>query len=84
MYITWAIGITASLLTASGLIPQVIKGFIRKSVEDVSILWLFISGFGTILWFICGVLISDKIIVFANAMNTTCYVIIVVQKRIYK
>ena len=84
MSYTWMVGITASILTASGLVPQVIKGFSRKKVEDVSILFLLIGGVGTFLWFIYGILIFNKIIIFANSINATCYALLLLQKNIYK
>ena len=83
MYI-WVIGIAASILTASGLVTQVLKGFIRKKVDDVSIVFMIVGGTGTFLWFIYGILINNGVIIFANSINATCYALILLQKNLYK
>ncbi len=78
------VGLIASILTASGLVPQVVKGFIRKKVEDVSMLFIVIGGVGTFLWFVYGILIMNGVIIFANSINATCYALMFLQKGIYK
>lgn len=83
MYV-WLVGIIASILTASGLVPQVIKGFIRKRVDDVSIIFMIVGGTGTFLWFVYGILISNGVIIFANSINATCYGLMLLQKSLYK
>lgn len=83
MLINVIVGMSAAVLTSTCLIPQVVKGFVRKKVDDLSIAWLFVGGLGTFLWFIYGILITDLIIIFANIIASICYLIIGIQKRIY-
>ena len=53
------IGFAAGILIAISMIPQLVKSYKTKKVEDVSLLMLFIALVGTALWVIYGYLISS-------------------------
>jgi len=53
------IGFAAGFLIAVSMIPQVIKSYKTKSVEDVSFLMLIIIALGAFLWTIYGTLIKS-------------------------
>ena len=59
----------AALLTMFGFVPQVIKMFRTKSVEDVSLPMLFQFGIGVLLWTLYGVHLHNPIIVVANIVT---------------
>ncbi len=61
------VGIGASALTSTSLIPQLIKLIKEKKSKDVSILMLVILMFGLSSWVYYGILKDDLIIIFANA-----------------
>ena len=61
------IGIGASLLTASSLIPQLIKLVREKNSDQVSIVMLTVLLAGVGLWIWYGLLKNDWIIVASNA-----------------
>ena len=54
MDLTQIIGLAAGILTASSLIPQVIKTFKEKKAEEVSLIMLFVLQAGLILWIVYG------------------------------
>jgi len=67
MDLVTAIGIGASVLTATSLIPQLIKLLKEKKSNDVSSVTLTVLLIGLGLWIYYGALRSDVIIVVSNA-----------------
>ncbi len=61
------IGIAAGVLTASSLIPQVIKSVKEQKASDVSIFMFIILMGGNGLWTWYGVILKDLPIVITNA-----------------
>jgi MtN3 and saliva related transmembrane protein len=53
------IGYAGGTLTLSTMIPQIIKSYKTKKVEDVSLLMVILVALGTLLWTIYGYLISN-------------------------
>lgn len=51
------VGFVAGILIAISMIPQAVKSYKTKNVEDISFYMLFIIGIGTFLWVTYGVLI---------------------------
>ena len=66
MDLTTIVGIGASALTSSALIPQIVKLLKEKKSEDVSILMLTVLLLGLGLWVYYGILKSDPIIIVSN------------------
>jgi MtN3 and saliva related transmembrane protein len=60
------IGIAASVLTSSSLVPQLVKLIKEKKSKDVSILMLIVLMLGLSGWVYYGILIDDLIIIIAN------------------
>jgi MtN3 and saliva related transmembrane protein len=61
------IGICASVLTATSLIPQLIKLMKDKKTRDISNLMLIVLFSGLGLWIYYGILRSDWIIIISNS-----------------
>lgn len=61
------LGVIAAMLTLSGFIPQIVKGYKTKKLEDISYFFmlLFIAGFS--LWLVYGFYKNDWVIMAANA-----------------
>ncbi len=74
------VGLSAALLTSSGFIPQIIKGFRTKRLSDVSTAMLCIWIVGTSLWFAYGWHLGDLIIMGANVFTCSCGVLILLMK----
>lgn len=67
-YLT-TIGLLAGLITTSGLVPQIIKGYRSGRMEDVSLLMPFVLMTGMALWLIYGLFLADLPIVFWNGVG---------------
>lgn len=63
------IGIAAGILTATSLIPQLIKIVKEKKADDVSPLMLIILMAGLGLWATYGILKEDWPIIITNAFS---------------
>jgi MtN3 and saliva related transmembrane protein len=79
------IGIVASALTSSALIPQLIKLIKEKKAEDVSIVMLAVLLIGLALWIYYGILKNDPIISISNAfaalINVSTFILTVRFKK---
>ncbi|TDH26197.1 hypothetical protein EXU57_11955 [Segetibacter sp. 3557_3] len=84
MYVTQTIGIIAGILTASSLLPQVIKIIREKKAEDVSIMMLIILMLGVALWIYYGILREDLPIIVTNAFSLLLNITTVVLRLKYK
>jgi MtN3 and saliva related transmembrane protein len=67
MDVDWEIvGLMAAILTSMGFIPQIIKGFRTRRMDDVSREMLVVLMLGMSLWFLYGLHLKNNIIVGAN------------------
>jgi MtN3 and saliva related transmembrane protein len=66
---TEIIGLAAGVLTASSLIPQVVKTLKEKKAEDVSLAMLFVLQSGLVLWIIYGLKKNDLPIIATNCFS---------------
>ena len=66
---TQIIGLAAGVLTASSLIPQVLKTLKEKKAEDVSLLMLVILLSGIVLWIVYGIKREDLPIIATNSVS---------------
>lgn len=78
------IGITASVFTATALIPQLIKMIREKKAEDVSYLMLIVLFIGHCLWIYYGVLKKDTIIIASNIFGLCVDIIVSILTFKYK
>lgn len=63
------IGYFAATLTTSSFLPQAIKTIKTRDTESLSLGMYSIFTLGVLLWFIYGVYVSDKAIIFANSVT---------------
>jgi MtN3 and saliva related transmembrane protein len=69
------IGSGAALLTMFGFLPQIIKIYKTKSVEDVSLGMLLQFCLGMFLWLLYGLHIHDNILIIANIVSFSSLVV---------
>lgn len=79
-----AIGFAAGVLITISMLPQVIKSYKTKSVEDISFLMLIIIMLGTALWVIYGVLIASLPIVLMDGFGFIANLALVFLKIKYR
>ncbi|MCI0563262.1 MAG: SemiSWEET transporter [Nitrososphaera sp.] len=77
------IGIGAAVLTTSSFLPQIIKGYRSKKMEDVSPYLMSMFSTGTALWIVYGIYKSDPVIIGANAIASAFNVTLLYMKFAY-
>jgi MtN3 and saliva related transmembrane protein len=78
------IGVAAAALTTSSFLPQIIRAYRTKSMEDVSRYLMSMFATGTVLWMVYGIFKGDWVIIVANATATAFNVILLYMKFTYK
>ncbi|HIH68048.1 MAG TPA: hypothetical protein HA290_01065 [Candidatus Nitrosotenuis sp.] len=77
------LGIIAAALVTSSFIPQIVKGYRTKHLDDVSY-WLMITiCIGMSLWIGYGMIKNDFVIIGANISTIILNMILVVMKFRY-
>lgn len=64
------IGFAAAIGTTIAFVPQVIKSWRTRSVDDLSLLMVVMFFSGVVLWVVYGVLRDDIVVVVANLVST--------------
>lgn len=80
---TVIIGAFAGILCTVSFLPQVIKIYKTKRVQDISLLTFSVFTTGVFLWFVYGLLIGDIPVIITNALIFFLTLIIVVMKIRY-
>ncbi len=78
------IGLTAAFFTTAAFVPQVIKTWKTKEVENLSLTMYLVMLTGVILWLIYGINISSLSIILANIVTITLICVIIFLKLRYK
>jgi MtN3 and saliva related transmembrane protein len=70
MDFTWdVVGILAAALTSISFIPQLVKGYRTKRMDDVSTEMLLLLTLGLFLWLLYGIHIDDMIVIGSNVFG---------------
>lgn len=77
------IGLMATVCTSLANVPQVISLYRKKSAKDISLGTFSILVVGLSLWLSYGILLSDVILVVANAISLTLSSTILIMKIVY-
>jgi len=83
MDIVVVVGLIAGAVTSMGFIPQLIKAYRTKEMEDISYFMPLILALGMSLWFLYGILLHEFPIIIANGFGVSCCCVLLVLKRIY-
>ena len=62
------LGVLAGFLTTIGFVPQIIKGYRTRRMEDVSLLMPVVLGIGMLLWLMYGIYLENLPIIIWNAI----------------
>ena len=71
-------GLVAGICTTISFLPQVLKIWRTKSVNDISLLMFLIFTFGVVNWLIYGLIIKDKPIILANTVTLILCLLILI------
>lgn len=77
------LGFTAGAVTSVGFIPQLIRGYRTKKLQDISYWMPLVLASGMLLWLIYGVFRSDIAIIVANSFGVSCNVLLIGMKKWY-
>lgn len=80
LIIIGTIAITAGSIR---LLPQVIKSFKTKEVDDLSMSWEIIGLVSSVFWTIYGVMIIDNIVIIGSVIPLIFFLILIYQKSSY-
>ncbi len=76
-------GLIAGAVTSIGFIPQLIRGYQTKKLEDVSYFMPIVLAIGMTMWFIYGFLLDAIAIMAANTFGAACCIILIIMKKKY-
>jgi len=77
------IGLIAAFITSIGFLPQIIKGFKTKKLDDISYFMPIVLAIGMTFWLIYGILISSIAIIAANIFSISCSISLIILKKKY-
>ena len=78
------LGIAASILILSGWVPQIVKGYRTKKLDDVSKYLMSLVAIGALLWAIYGIEKNDYIIIGVNIAAICLTMTVLIMKFRYK
>ena len=71
------VGAFAAALTTFGFVPQIVKIYRTKSVEDVSLIMLVQYCVGLFLWMVYGIYLQNNILIISNFVSFSTLVVAV-------
>ena len=78
------IGIVAGILILSGWVPQILKGYRTKKLNDVSAYLMILIFAGAVLWLIYGMALDDVYIMGVNLAGMVLTMILLSMKLNYE
>ena len=78
------IGIVAGILILSGWVPQIVKGYKTKKLNDVSAYLMILIFAGAALWLIYGIALDDIYIMGVNLAAMVLTMIVLSMKLKYE
>jgi MtN3 and saliva related transmembrane protein len=77
------IGFAAGAITSVGFIPQLIRGYKTKRLDDVSYWMPLVLAIGMSLWLSYGIFRNDVAIIVANMFGIVCNIFLIFMKKWY-
>ena len=77
------LGLIAGAITSIGFIPQLVRGYRTKKLDDISYFMPIVLAFGMTLWFIYGLLQEALAVMVANTFGVGCCLILISMKKMY-
>ena len=78
------IGIMAGILILSGWVPQIVKGYRTKKLNDISSYLMVLIFAGAVLWLIYGMALNDVYIMGVNLAAMVLTMIVLSMKLKYE
>ncbi|PNX50040.1 MAG: hypothetical protein BV456_08065 [Thermoplasmata archaeon M8B2D] len=77
------LGLVAGAVTSLGFIPQLIRGYKTKKLEDISYYMPAILAIGMALWLFYGFVIEAFAVIIANGFGIFCCLALIFMKKKY-
>jgi MtN3 and saliva related transmembrane protein len=77
------LGFTAGAVTSIGFIPQLIRGYRTKKLQDISYWMPLVLASGMFLWLFYGLIRNDIAIIVANSFGVFCNILLIGMKKWY-
>jgi MtN3 and saliva related transmembrane protein len=77
------LGLLAGAITSAGFLPQLIRGYQTKKLDDVSYFMPGVLAAGMTLWFLYGVMLQAIAIIVANLFGVCCCIVLIIMKKRY-
>ena len=78
------IGIVAGILILSGWVPQIVRGYKTKRLNDVSAYLMILIFAGAVLWLVYGIALDDVYIMGVNLAAMVLTMIVLSMKLKYE
>jgi MtN3 and saliva related transmembrane protein len=78
------LGIAAGILILSGWVPQILKGYRTKKLDDVSKYLMILIAIGAFLWLVYGIEKDDPYIIGVNVAAIVLTMIVLSMKFRYE
>ena len=78
------IGIVAGIIILSGWVPQIVRGYRTKKLNDVSSYLMILIFAGAVLWLIYGIALDDVYIMGVNLAAMVLTMIVLSMKLKYE
>ena len=76
-------GLIAGAVTSMGFVPQLIRGYRTKKLDDISYFMPIVLALGMTLWFIYGFLLNAIAVMAANTFGAACCLVLIAMKKMY-
>ncbi len=73
-----ALGLLAGLMTTIGFVPQIIKGYRTKRMNDVSLVMPVLLAAGMLFWLFYGIWLGSMPLILWNAIALVLNLVIIV------
>lgn len=75
-------GLIAGAVTSMGFIPQLIRGYRTKKLEDVSYYMPIVLAIGMSMWFVYGLLQQALAVIIANSVGVgSCLALLIMKVK---
>ena len=76
-------GLAAAAITASGFVPQIVKGYKTKHLKDLSYMMNALLLAGMSMWLVYGINKKDTAIIAANIVGVAFNLTLIIMKYYY-
>ncbi|PKK81514.1 MAG: hypothetical protein CVT47_02020 [Thermoplasmata archaeon HGW-Thermoplasmata-2] len=77
------VGFAAAAITSAGFVPQILRGYKTKKLDDISYFMPVVLTAGMSLWLAYGILKNSASIIAANVFAISCNAVLIWMKLRY-